>query len=225
MSNQNQQRRYGFSILRVALCSILLTALVAACLYVYLTAFDFYHARFLETESKTFAWFTEQIGLALPFVLICLFHYMVYHKHDRRDGDARREMFWELVAVTVLTYGVLLPYLSAVSEALHINALAAGEIIPETDAHVEITLLMETHEWFVRLAIPLGALMVFHAARARREMTCPEVEEPLMTVEEYEAAKAAKAAEDAEAEAAATASISPDMMPDAAVVCEEIAHE
>lgn len=193
MSNQTVPRRYGFSIPRVALCSLLLTVLVAACLYLYMTAFDFYHARLLEDESKTFAWFTEQIGLALPFIVICLFHYIVYHSHDRHDGIARREMFWEILAVTVLTYAVLLPYLARISDALYINALAAGESIPKTDGKVEITLLMEMHDWFVRLPIPLGLLMVFHAARARREIKFPESEvvtDAPMTVEEYEARKA-----------------------------------
>lgn len=194
MSNPTACRRYRFSIGRVLLCGFLLTALVAACLYLSHTAFDFYRARFLEQDSKTLAWFTLQIGLALPFLVICLFHYMVYHKHDRRDGVARREMFWEVVIVAVLTYAVLLPYLSSISEALYINALAAGESIPKTDTGNEITLLMELHDWFIRLTIPLGALMVFHAARARREIRFPEKEEETpMTVAEYEARKAAAA--------------------------------
>ncbi|MBQ3508131.1 MAG: hypothetical protein IJA91_06235 [Clostridia bacterium] len=196
MSPSTDNRRYRFSIIRILLCSVLLSALVAVSLYVYHTAFTFYHARLIEDESKTFAWFTKQIGFSLPFVLICLFQYMVYHKHDRRDGVARREMFWEVVMVTVLTYGALLPYLSGISEALYINALAAGVEIPKTDGKVEMTLLMELHEWFIRLTIPLAALMGFHAFRARRESRFPESEipsEPLMTVEEYEARRAAVA--------------------------------
>ena len=192
MSNPTAARRYRFSIGRVLFCGVLLTALVAVCLYLSHTAFDFYHARFLEEESKTLAWFTQQIGFSLPFIVICLFHCFVYHKHDRRDGVARREMFWEIVIVTVLTYAVLLPYLSAISDALYTNALAAGEAVPENDVGVEVTLLMELHDWFIRLTIPLGALMVFHSFRARREMRFPEeAEEPLLTVEEYEARKAA----------------------------------
>ncbi len=196
MSHSTAHSRYRFSILRILLCGALLSTLVAVSLYVYHTAFTFYHARLIEEESKTFAWFTKQIGFSLPFILICLFQFMVYHKHDRRDGVARREMFWEIVVVTVLTYGVLLPYLSDISEALYTNALAAGVEIPKTDGKVEITLLMELHEWFIRLTIPLAALMGFHAVRARREIRFPESEtlaEPVLTVEEYEARKAAAA--------------------------------
>ena len=55
---------------------------------------------------------------------------------------------------------------------------------------------MELHEWFVRLTVPLMALLVYHGARARREIRFPETEvlEPLQTVEEYEAVKAAEKA-------------------------------
>ena len=196
MSNQTTTpRRYRFSIVRVLLCGVLLTILVAACLYLSYTAFDFYRARFLEEESKTLAWFTQQLGFSLPFIVICLFHYIVYHTHDRRDGVARREMFWEIVILTALTYGALLPYLGSISDALRTNILAAGEAMPENDAGHEITLLMELHDWFIRLTIPLGALLVFHSFRARREMAGPaEDGEPLLTVAEYEVQKAAEAA-------------------------------
>ena len=88
---------------------------------------------------------------------------------------------------------------------LHTNALAAGESIPTTERGVDITLLMELHDWFIRLTIPLGALMVFHATRARREIRFPEeAEEPLLTVAEYEARRAASA-QAAAAQAAAAA--------------------
>lgn len=196
MTNQSLIRPYRFSVLRVALCGVLMSALVALCLYLHHTAFQFYHARLLDDESKTLAWFTEQIGFSLPFIVVCLFHLGVYHKCDRRDGVARREMMWEILIVAVLTYAVLLPYLSKISDALYINAIAAGETLPKTEGKVEITLLMELHEWFVRLPIPLGILLVFHGARARREIREPESEafpEPMITVEEYEARKAAKA--------------------------------
>ena len=199
-------RPYKFSILRVLLCGVLLTVLVAVCLYLDHTAFDFYEARLLENQSKTFAWFMEQIGFSLPFIVICLFHFMVYHKHDRRDGVARREMFWEVVVVTVLTYAVLLPYLAKISDALYINTLAAGETVPKTDGRVEITLLMELHDWFIRLTIPLAVLMGFHAMRARREILHPETEavaDTPMTVAEYEAQKAAAREAELAAEAEA----------------------
>ena len=103
-------RRYRFSIVRVLLFGVLLSLLTAACLYVYHTAVTFYHARLLDAGKKSIAWFVEQIGYSLPFISICLFHAAVYHRHDRRDGVAQREMLWEVVFVAFFTYGVLLPY-------------------------------------------------------------------------------------------------------------------
>ena len=187
----------GFSLLRVLFCGILLTVLVAGCLYLHHTAFAFFRARMLEDESKTIAGLTGQLGFSLPFVVICLFHAAVYAGRDPHNGSVCREMFWEVALVTVLVYAVLLPYLSDISAALHTNALAAGEKIPQTDAKVDRTLLMDTHEWFVRLTIPLALLLVYHGSRARRERLYPETEAepaPLMTVAEYEAMKAAEAA-------------------------------
>lgn len=189
-------RRYRFSLLRVLLCSVLITVLFALCLYLYHTSLAFLHARVLENGSKTFGWILKQFNFSLPFIVICLFHYAVYHKHDRRDGVACREMLWEVILVAVLTYGVLLPYLSDISEALHVNALAAGVNIPKTEGKVEETLIMGFHEWFIRLSVPLLALGIFYAARARRERLFPEDEtaEPLMTRAEYDAMKAASLA-------------------------------
>lgn len=206
MSTTMTPTRGRISIPRILLCGILLTILMAGCLYLHHTALSFYQARLLDNASKTMAWLTKQLSFALPFIVICLFHAFVYHRHDTHDGSARREMFWEVLVVAVLTYAVLIPYLAKISEALYINALAAGETIPKTEGKVEITLLMEFHEWFIRLTIPLGLLLTFHGTRARRETFCPEAEEtpaPTITIVEYEVRKAAQRAAQAYAEAVA----------------------
>ena len=212
----NARRPGGISIPRILLFGVLLTVLVGACLYVSHTSLDFYRGRLLENGSKTMAWLTLQLSFSLPFFIICLFHLLAYHKAPH-DGSAAREMFWEVAVVAVLTYAVLLPYLSGISEALYINALAAGESIPQSDGKVEITLLMKLHEWFIRLIIPLGVLLAFYGLRARRERLFPETEEaavPLITVAEFEARKAAKlAAEQAAAQAAEQAAESTENPP------------
>ena len=184
-------RRYRFSILRIIICGVFLSVLVAACLYCKYTAIDFFHARLLEQESKTSAWILKQVSFALPWIVICLFHGLVYCKHDRRDGIAQREMFWEVLLVTVFTYLVLLPYLKNISEEMYAAALEMGADIPQTDGKVDKTFLMIFHEWFIRMAVPLSALLLFHSVRARREMDYPETEaeEPMMTRAEYDAMK------------------------------------
>ena len=215
----------GFSLLRVLFCGILLTLLVAGCLYLHHTAFPFFRDRMLDEKSKTIAWLTKQLGFSLPFLVICLFHAAVYGGRDPHDGSVRREMFWEVAMVTVLVYAALLPYLSSVSEALHTNALAAGEKIPQTAAKVDRTLLMELHEWFIRLIIPLALLLVYHGSRARRERFRPETEEepaPLMTVAEYEAMKAVKAAAEAVEAEKGTAE---ESVCEALPVQQEVTHE
>lgn len=196
-----QGRRYRFSILRVLLCGVFLSVLVAACLYCKYTAIDFFHARLLEQESKTSAWILKQVSFALPWIVLCIFQGMVYCKHDRRDGIAQREMFWEVLLVTIFTYLILLPYLQNVSDKMYAAALEVGADIPQTDGKVDQTFIMIFHEWFIRMAVPLGALMLFHSIRARRERLHPETEvsEPLMTRAEYDAMKLAQQAEAEEA--------------------------
>jgi hypothetical protein len=182
-------RRYRFSILRILIFGVFLSVLVAACLYCKYTAIDFFHARLLEQESKTSAWILKQVSFALPWIVICLFHGLVYCKHDRRDGIVQREMFWEVLLVTVFTYFILLPYLQNMSDDMYAAALEAGSKIPQTDGKVDRTFIMIFHEWFVRMAVPLAALLIFYSARARRERLHPETEagEPLMTCAEYDA--------------------------------------
>jgi hypothetical protein len=185
-------RRYRFNILRVLIFGVFLSVLVAACLYCKYTAIDFFHARLLEQESKTSAWILKQVSFALPWIVICLFHGLVYCKHDRHDGIVQREMFWEVLLVTVFTYLVLLPYLQNVSEEMYAAALEMGADIPQTEGKVDQTFIMIFHEWFIRMAVPLCALLLFHSVRARRERDYPETEvpEPMMTRAEYDALRA-----------------------------------
>jgi len=196
-------RRYRFNILRVLICGIFMSVLVAACLYLKYSAVDFFHARLLEQESKTSAWILKQVGFALPWIFMCIFQSITYRKHDRRDGIVAREMFWEVMLVTVFTYFILLPYLKGISEEMYAAALEAGAKIPQTDGKVDQTFIMLFHEWFVRMAVPLTALLIFYSARARRERLFPETEaaEPLMTRAEYDALRASEAAAETAGEA------------------------
>ena len=198
-------RRYRFSILRVLLFGILRSVLVAACLYLKYSAVDFFHARLLEQESKTSAWILKQVGFALPWIFMCVFLACTYHRHDRHDSIVAREMFWEVLLVTIFTYLVLLPYLRNVSDIIYAAAVEAGAKIPQTDGKVDQTLIMLFHEWFVRMAVPLTALLIFFSGRARRERLYPETEaaEPLMTCAEYDAIRRASHEETPDEEPAA----------------------
>lgn len=197
--------RYRFNILRVLLCGFFMSVLVAACLYLKYSAVDFFHARLLEQESKTSAWILKQVGFALPWIFMCIFQSITYRKHDRRDGIVAREMFWEVMLVTVFTYFIMLPYLRNVSDIVYAAALEAGADIPQTDGKVDLTFIMLLHEWFIRMAVPLAALLILYSTRARRERLFPETEaaEPLMTRAEYDALRASEAAAETAAETAA----------------------
>lgn len=212
-------RRYRFSILRILICGVLLSVLVAACLYCKYTAIDFFHARLLEQESKTSAWILKQVSFALPWIVMCVFQGIVYHKHDRRDGIAQREMFWEVLMVTAFVYLILLPHLHSISEEMYAAALEMGADIPQTDGKVDETFLMIFHEWFIRMTVPLGILLVFHSTRARREELHPETEaaEPMMTKAEYDALRANEVDTDASNDVAEV--MANDVAPEAQTKC------
>lgn len=164
---------YRFSLIRVLTVSVLLSALVAGCLYLHHTVFTDARAHFLDAESKSIAWIVRELGYMLPFITVALFQYVLYSKYDREDGVLQREMMWEILLVAVLTYAVLLPYVCHVSDELYAAAKAlaeqTGEKLPQTEGKVDRTLAMDLHEWFVRLSIPLALLSVYHGSRASRE--------------------------------------------------------
>ena len=146
---------------------------------------------FFGAGKETEAWIVKQVALALPFVFTTLFHIGVYYKHDRRDGIASREMAWEIAIAALFTYAVLLPLTAELSSALRDTVLAGGGELATNEGGVEVTLLMDLHKWFVAQIIPLGLLLVLHGTRAARERRHPEdeIEEPLLTVDEYLAQK------------------------------------
>ena len=211
-------RRTVWTLVRVLLCGVLLTAAVAGCLYLHHTAFPFLRERLLETEMKTSAWLLKQLSFSLPFVLICLFFAVAYRGIDRRDGMASREKQWIVLLVTALSYAVLLPYVNHLSGEMYEAAVTSGAEIPLTDMGVPLTLMLKSREWFIRLAIPLGLLILFYGVRAAREKTCPDTPEIASPVTEEAAEEVAESAEVEMTEEQETSDVS-------AISEEEVSHE
>ncbi len=181
-----RRRDTVYSILRVLCGGLLLSVLVAGSLYVHHTAVPFLQDRLLATDKKTTAWFVEQLGFSLPFIVICFFHTIVYRKSPR-DGVAEREMMWQVILVTLFTYCIMLPYLNNLSHDMYAAAVEANAKIPETDGGIPWTLMMKLHDWFIRFSIPLALLWGFHGMRAsrQRQFPCEDEDESFPTVEEY----------------------------------------
>ena len=161
---------YKLSPLRIGVVSLMLFAIVALCLYLHHTALPAMVEGLTDGEHKSTAWIVGQVSFMLPFILICLFQYAVYAKGDRHDGILQREMAWEILIVAVLTYGVLLPVVWHVSDAWLALELAAGAVVEKTEGREYATLMMSLAEWFIRLAVPLLVLYVFHGGKAKAEM-------------------------------------------------------
>lgn len=200
---QRERRAYRFSPLRVMIMSLLLFLLAVGCLYLYRTAFREYGTYLTENEKKTTAWIVEQVSYMLPFITIAVFQYAVYAKHDNRDGVLQRERAYEILVAALLIYLVLLPIVCHASDALLKVALVADLDVDKNAGKEYETLLLSVAEWFIRLAIPLSLLFVYHRARAHAEISEKQVEveasekaeDTAISAETTEAAPEAPAAE------------------------------
>lgn len=178
--NSIEAREYSsvkFSILRVIIFSLLLFVLISLELGLYHTAIsdlcDNLMSEYELTDEKgwqkTVAWLVDQTAMMLPFVTICIFHFSVYNRYNRKDGIIQREMGYEVLLTALLVYAVLLPVVAKISRDMHIAAQIAGEV-KNYDKGGPITLLRESVGWFLRFLIPVGILSLYHFSRAKTEI-------------------------------------------------------
>lgn len=168
---EKEKGQYKFSLIRVLVIGVMLSILVAICLCLHHTAFVALEKGLINGEHKNSAWIATEIGYMLPFVVICIFQYAVYVKHDRQNGIVQKEMAWQLVVAMTLTYAVLLPIAIHISDAQLSLRLAADAVMETTEGNVERSIMMEIAEWFIRLAVPMLLLWIFHASKAKSEIT------------------------------------------------------
>ncbi len=165
-----EKRAYKFSWIRVILMGLMLSGLIAVCLYLYHTAFRDYLAYLTEEEKKSTAWITEQLSYMLPFLAVAIFQYAVYAKHDNHDGVLQKERAYEILIASAVTYLLLLPLVWAYSDAKLTLSLLADVKIPKTEGKEYETVMILVGQWFLRLSIPLCLLFVYHMARAKAEV-------------------------------------------------------
>lgn len=165
-----ETRTYKFSVPRMILMGLMLFALIVACLYLYHTAFRQYGEYLTEEKKETTAWIVKQLSFMLPFIAVAVFQCAVYAKHDNRDGVLQKERAYELLIAAALTYLVLLPLVCWYSDANLLLSLMAELDVPKTDGKEYETVILLVFEWFVRLAVPLCLLFVYHMARAKAEI-------------------------------------------------------
>lgn len=166
------------SPIRIGVFSLLLFALICVELYLSQTALTVLYDQLLEdygfTDKKGWqniaAWFVKELRFWLPFITIAVFQYVAYRRHDAEHGIPHLEKAWQLGIVTVLVYGGLLPFVAVLSHNAQKLAAEQGNPLPLTEAGLEDTLLLRTSLWFVRLAIPLLLLLVYHATAGCREV-------------------------------------------------------
>lgn len=165
-----EKRAYKFSWLRMIVMGLFLFALITVCLYLYHTAFREYGGYLTDEKKKSTAWMIEQLSFMLPFIAVAVFQYAVYAKHDNRDGVLQRERAYEILIAAALTYLVLLPLVWWYSDTKLILSLMAETDVPKTEAKEYETIMLLVAEWFIRLAIPLCLLFIYHMARAKAEV-------------------------------------------------------
>ena len=169
------------SPVRIGVFSLLLFALICIEFYIGETALTVFYDQLLGDFSHTndkgwqkiAAWFVKELRFWLPFLTVCIFQYVTYRGYHAENGVCHKEMAWQVGIVTFLTYGGLLPYVAVLSKDLQALAISNGEELVTNAGGVETTLMLHASIWFVRLAVPLLLLLVYHAARGRREAATP----------------------------------------------------
>ena len=164
-----EQRSYRFSILRILIIGGLLSLITVGCLYLHHHAFSHYLTYLKDAEKKSTHWIVKQLGYMLPFLAIAIFQYAVYAKHNRKDGVLQREMAWEILIVAAFTYLILLPAVCYKSDITLKVSLVAGLDVEKNAGKEYQTLLLSVAEWFIRFAIPLCILFIYHGAKAKAE--------------------------------------------------------
>ena len=166
-------------ILRTSLLGLLLSAVVAGTLYLHTHTFPELlqeitdteaHPAFPTSATTAVTWIMDQLGYLAPFLSVLILPFIIYRKLDRHDGMAQRELACQMALVAAFTYLFLLPYVAHISDAELQAALAAGEAFPTREGGAYDTLLLRLAEWFIRLAVGLAVLLVYHTTRAQREI-------------------------------------------------------
>lgn len=165
-----EKRTYRFSVLRMILMGLMLFFLITACLYLYHTAFREYGEYLTEAEKKSTSWIVKQLSFMLPFIAVAAFQCAVYAKRDNHDGVLQKERAYEILIAAALTYLVLLPLLWWYSDTKLLLSLMAELDVPKNEGKEYETVILLLLEWFVRLAVPLCLLFVYHMARAKAEI-------------------------------------------------------
>ncbi len=173
---QKEKPLYRFSWVRVLVISVLLFLLLAVCLYLNQTAFKALKQGLTDGEHKNSAWIAGEIGSLLPLITVAVFQFAIYHKHDRHDGIVQKEMAWEILLSTLLTYTVLLPIVIYLSDAQLAEQLAQGVDVPQNDGGEYITLFLNSLTWFLHLGVTMLLLWLFHSSKANSEMTAVQEE-------------------------------------------------
>ena len=169
---------YRFSWVRVVAVGVLLTLLLAVCLYLNHTAIKAMATGLADGEHKNSAWIAEELGNLLPLIVVALFQFCIYYKHDNHNGIAQKEMAWEILVCTLLTYAVLLPYVMHMSDTQLAQQLADGVKVEKNEGGRYITLFLNSVVWFLRVGVTLLLLWLFHTVKAHSEEKYPPVQTP-----------------------------------------------
>lgn len=190
MTSKNNRFGRAAAVARVMTFSILLTALIAAELYLHYTTIPTFLEYLKEAGHTHSAWIGKQISYALPFLTIAFFQYLVYRRAERNSmapgtvcpavRSLQREKALEILGVALLLYAVVLPYCIHLSNETYAAALAEAlkndTVLPQTDGKVDDKMIYHLVEWFIRQGIPLALLGMYHTSRAGEDED--EADEP-----------------------------------------------
>ena len=141
-------KKSKFNILRFAIISVLLGAVMVASFWFYGEDFAAVLKRLDESNNDmtNMTWVVKHLGNLLPGIAIVIFQAIVYSFVDNKVV-AHKEQKWQALLLLILVYGGILPYAIKQTEAGVISSIESSSL------------------WFCTQLIPLIILMVYHSQR------------------------------------------------------------
>ena len=141
-------KKSKFNILRFAIISVLLGAVMVASFWFYGDEFAAVLKRLDDSNNDmtNMTWVVKHLGNLLPGIAIVIFQAIAYSFVDNKVV-AHKEQKWQALLLLILVYGGILPYAIKQTEAGVISSIESSSL------------------WFCTQLIPLIILMVYHSQR------------------------------------------------------------
>lgn len=153
------------NILRLLLCAFVLCVLMAGIYICYVKSTPIVTQKLEELnpqkqgDMNNTLWLIEKIFFICPVFVLLLCQTLFYRTQKSAPGIKHREQAWEITAVFLFTYAVLLP-------AVVMYSKRTPPVIDPVTGDQELSLILKTAQWFMWQFIFFLVPILYHRVRA-----------------------------------------------------------